>query len=186
MRRDTVRLRASAFSRGLLDQGRQANPSFYIANCIKRLRACQYDLETARVATFPRIAFNLCRHLFDRKRGSFAKSISERGPERVKTFAKHARGRLPIGRALLLREDPVGLYSELRISATEAGDEVLELVRDGTLDGLSIGFSPIKDRWYSARDMVERLEAGCMRYPWSITRRSREPLSPASAENTSA
>jgi HK97 family phage prohead protease len=93
------------------------------------------------------------------KRGSFAKSISERGPERVKTFAKHARGRLPIGRALLLREDPVGLYSELRISATEAGDEVLELVRDGTLDGLSIGFSPIKDRWSSQRDMVERLEA---------------------------
>jgi uncharacterized protein len=92
------------------------------------------------------------------RRGSFSKSVAERA-NKVKTFAKHARGRLPIGRALLLRDDPVGLYSELRISATEAGDEVLELVRDGTLDGLSIGFSPIKDRWNTRRDVVERLEA---------------------------
>jgi HK97 family phage prohead protease len=90
--------------------------------------------------------------------GSFRKTIAERGPRGVKVFGKHQRAALPVGRASLLREDTAGLYSELRVSATSAGDEILELVRDGTLDGLSIGFAPIKDRWSDRRDMVERLE----------------------------
>jgi HK97 family phage prohead protease len=91
------------------------------------------------------------------RRGSFAKTIRERGPQGVKTFAKHQRiSSLPIGRASLLREDAIGLYSELRVSKTVAGDEVLELVRDGALDGLSVGFRAVKDR--QVRGGVERLE----------------------------
>ncbi len=88
--------------------------------------------------------------------GSFAKTIAERGPQGVKTFAKHQRASLPIGRASVLREDPAGLYSELRISKTAAGDEVLSLISDGALDALSIGFQPVKDR--RVRGGVERLE----------------------------
>lgn len=88
--------------------------------------------------------------------GSFRKTIAERGPQGVKTFAKHQRASLPIGRASVLREDPAGLYSELRVSKTAAGDEILELVRDGALDSLSIGFQPVKDR--QVRGGVERLE----------------------------
>lgn len=90
------------------------------------------------------------------RRGSFAKTINERGPRGVKTFAKHQRASLPIGRASVLREDHGGLYTELHVSRTVAGDEVLSLVEDGALDGLSIGFSPIKDRRVSGG--VERLE----------------------------
>lgn len=90
------------------------------------------------------------------RRGAFAKTIKERGPQGVKTFAKHQRASLPIGRASVLREDPAGLYAELRVSKTVAGDEVLSLISDGALDGLSIGFAPIKDR--KVRDGVERLE----------------------------
>jgi uncharacterized protein len=90
------------------------------------------------------------------RRGAFAKTIRERGPAGVKTFAKHQRSSLPIGRASLLREDAAGLYSELAVSKTTAGDEVLELVRDGALDGLSIGFVGIKER--QSRDALERLE----------------------------
>jgi HK97 family phage prohead protease len=90
------------------------------------------------------------------RRGSFTKTISERGPEGVKTFAKHQRASLPIGRASMLREDPAGLYAELRVSKTVAGDEVLALISDGALDGLSIGFAPVKDRRVSGG--VERLE----------------------------
>lgn len=90
------------------------------------------------------------------RRGAFTKTINERGPRGVKTFAKHQRASLPIGRASLLREDSAGLYSELRVSKTVVGDEVLSLIADGALDSLSIGFAPIKDR--KVNGAVERLE----------------------------
>lgn len=45
-----------------------------------------------------------------------------------------------IGRTLLLRDDAAGLYGEWRVSATAAGEETLELVKDGALSELSIGF----------------------------------------------
>ena len=51
-----------------------------------------------------------------------------------------------------------GFVGEFRVSATVQGDEVLALVRDGALDGLSIGFRPIRDRWSKSRESVERLE----------------------------
>ncbi|MEV7009556.1 HK97 family phage prohead protease [Streptosporangium sp. NPDC051022] len=77
------------------------------------------------------------------RRGAFTRTIAERGPARVKVLAQHDHRAFPIGRATLLREDPAGLYAELRISATRAGDEALELIRDGALDGLSVGFRGI-------------------------------------------
>lgn len=88
-------------------------------------------------------------------RGAFARTIAERG-DRVKLLAQHQRTQLPVGRATVLREDPAGLYAELKVSKTEAGDEVLELVRDGALDGLSVGFRPIRDR--QAGTVLERVE----------------------------
>lgn len=75
-------------------------------------------------------------------RGAFSRTIAER-TARVKFLAQHDRQALPIGRATALREDAAGLYAELRVSATAAGDEVLTLIRDGALDGLSIGFRPV-------------------------------------------
>jgi len=91
-------------------------------------------------------------------RGAFARTIAERG-DRVKFLAEHDRGSLPLGRATLLREDPAGLYAEFRVSATTAGDEALELIRDGALDALSIGFRAVRDRWSADRTAVERVEA---------------------------
>lgn len=73
--------------------------------------------------------------------GSFSRTIAERG-ERVKFLLNHDKNTLPLGRALSLREDPAGLIGEFRVSATRAGDEALELIRDGALDGLSAGFKP--------------------------------------------
>lgn len=70
---------------------------------------------------------------------AFARSIRERG-SRIKVMRQHDRALGPIGRATLLREDARGLYAELSISKTAAGDEVLTLVRDGALDSLSVGF----------------------------------------------
>ena len=77
------------------------------------------------------------------RRGAFAKTIAERG-DRVKLLSHHDRGRNPLGRATALREDAAGLYGEFAVSRTTAGDEALELVRDGALDSFSVGFAPVK------------------------------------------
>lgn len=87
------------------------------------------------------------------KRGSFARSIAERG-DRIKFLSQHQRTTNPLGRAVLLREDAAGLYGEFRVSATQAGDEVLELIRDGALDSFSVGFQPIRETWN--RNRTER------------------------------
>lgn len=79
------------------------------------------------------------------RRGAFRKTITERG-KRVKALANHDRRQLPLGRADTLREDASGLYVEMRVSKTRAGDEALELVRDGALDSFSVGFAPVKER----------------------------------------
>ena len=91
-------------------------------------------------------------------KGSFARTIRERG-DRVRLLALHdGVNRLPLGRATVLREDSAGLYAELRVSKTQAGDDVLELVRDGAIDGLSVGFAPVVDVWSADRRHVERHE----------------------------
>lgn len=90
--------------------------------------------------------------------GSFTRTLAERG-QRVKLLANHDHRRWPIGRPTVLREDPAGLYIEARVSQTRDGDEALELIRDGALDGFSVGFRPIRDR--RSRDgVVERTEVG--------------------------
>jgi hypothetical protein len=90
--------------------------------------------------------------------GAFARTIAERG-DRVKLLVQHQREILPIGRATVLREDPAGLYGEFRVSATDQGDQVLELVRDGALDGLSIGFRTVRDQWSHDRTRRRLIEA---------------------------
>lgn len=91
------------------------------------------------------------------RRGAFERTIAERGPGRVKFLAAHGRDQaLPIGRASVLREDAAGLYGEFKVSKTVAGDEVLELVRDGALDSLSVAFDPVRDRQHG--NILERLE----------------------------
>lgn len=78
-------------------------------------------------------------------RGAFARTIAERGPNRVKLLVQHDSTSNPIGRATLLREDTRGLYAEFKVSKTPRGDEALELVRDGTLDSFSVGFIPVRE-----------------------------------------
>ena len=91
------------------------------------------------------------------RHGAFTKTIAERG-DRVKALAQHDVRSLPLGKVSLLREDPTGLYTEMRLSKTRAGDEALELVKDGALDSFSIGFTPVRDRWSKDGSKVERLE----------------------------
>ncbi len=75
--------------------------------------------------------------------GAFKRTIQHRG-DKVKLLSQHNARTNPLGRATLLREDAAGLYGEFYVSRTTAGDEALELLRDGALDSFSVGFSPIK------------------------------------------
>lgn len=83
--------------------------------------------------------------------GSFAHQVDAgqraNNSYRVKFTRNHmSQGGTLIGKTMLLREDAAGLYGEWRVSATPTGDETLELLRDGVLTDLSIGFRSRQDR----------------------------------------
>lgn len=70
-------------------------------------------------------------------RGAFEKTLGARG-ERVKIMYNHKE---LIGKPVKMCEDEKGLYVEGKISNTTRGSEVLELMRDGVLDTMSITYS---------------------------------------------
>jgi HK97 family phage prohead protease len=75
------------------------------------------------------------------ERGAFKKSIKERGPKgsnQIKVLWQHNE---PLGIPLEMYEDEKGLYVEGKVSKTRLGDEALELMKDGVVDKMSIGFS---------------------------------------------
>lgn len=76
--------------------------------------------------------------------GAFTRSIKKRGPDGIRMLFQHDPAQ-PIGRWQELREDSRGLFVRGRLtkSAARAG-EVLELMRNGAVDGLSIGFRTVR------------------------------------------
>lgn len=71
--------------------------------------------------------------------GAFIKSITEAFPaNRIKVLWQHGE---PLGMPTEMREDSYGLYVKGKISKTRLGDEALELMRDGVVDRMSIGFT---------------------------------------------
>ena len=70
--------------------------------------------------------------------GSFIKSINEAFPaKRIKVLWQHSE---PLGMPTEMYEDNIGLYVKGKVSKTRLGDEALELMRDGVVDRMSIGF----------------------------------------------
>lgn len=89
--------------------------------------------------------------------GAFDHQI--RDPRRVKYAREHMLlGGELIGALSLMRNDALGLYTEMRVSRTPKGDETLELVRDGALNELSIWFEPRQDR-RAAGGVLQRVKA---------------------------
>lgn len=71
--------------------------------------------------------------------GAFTKTIDEGFKNgRVKMLWQHDA---PLGMPTEMFEDNRGLYVKGKISRTQLGDEALELMRDGVVDRMSIGFS---------------------------------------------
>src|SRR5215475_3249521 len=76
------------------------------------------------------------------RKGSFAKTIRDR-KRAVKLLFSHEHRSQSVGVATDLREEDDGLHAAFYVSATTLGNDLLTLVKDHALDGLSIGFEPI-------------------------------------------
>lgn len=89
--------------------------------------------------------------------GAFRESLTRRGPSGVKLLWQHDPAE-PIGRWLSLTEDGRGLFVRGRLSlAVARAREIHALMREGAVDGLSIGFRPEKART-EPRTGLRRLE----------------------------
>ncbi len=78
--------------------------------------------------------------------GAFAASLRQRPVRRVPMLFQHDPAE-PVGVWLDLREDHRGLYARGRLIPEVArGRELLSLLREGAIDGLSIGFRTEKGR----------------------------------------
>lgn len=76
------------------------------------------------------------------KRGSFKKTIQERG-SRIKILFDHEE---LIGSSVELREDATGVFGRGKLNLdVEKARETYAFMKDGTLEGLSFRFRPIKE-----------------------------------------
>ncbi len=78
-------------------------------------------------------------------KGAFRKTLAEaRKSKRLPRMLWMHKGDEPIGVWSELREDDTGLYVKGQLATgTQRGKEVLELIRLGAVDGLSIGFATV-------------------------------------------
>ena len=80
------------------------------------------------------------------ERGAFAKSLKTRGAAGIRMLYQHDPNE-PIGTWTEIAEDGKGLFVRGRLAiGVERAREVLDLMRHGALDGLSIGFRASRAR----------------------------------------
>lgn len=78
--------------------------------------------------------------------GAFKQSIRKRGAANIRMLYQHDPTE-PIGRWDIIREDNKGLFVEGRlVKSSPRANEVLALLNERAIDGLSIGFRTIKSR----------------------------------------
>lgn len=77
--------------------------------------------------------------------GAFAKTIME-NRNRIKLCYQHSLS-CPIGKITELKEDNKGLFFSAKLANTTMGTDCYNLVKDGILDEISIGFQSIKDEF---------------------------------------
>lgn len=79
-------------------------------------------------------------------RGAFGAAVGN--PSRVKVTDQGHNRAVIIGHAAELRDEPDGLYGQLKIADTSHGRDVLTLFRSGSLSELSVEFRPQKKYWH--------------------------------------
>ena len=81
------------------------------------------------------------------EKGAFTKTIQERFPaNQIKVCWQHGE---VIGKPVHMEEDSKGLYVQAKIAKTSLGNDALELVREGVVDRMSIGYNVIQDKYDS-------------------------------------
>ncbi len=77
--------------------------------------------------------------------GAFAESLIRTPAARVRMLWQHRPDQV-IGKFSVVREDTKGLYCEGRLNLkVQKGLEAYELLKDGAIDGLSMGYTTLKD-----------------------------------------
>ena len=89
-------------------------------------------------------------------RGAFAKNLIPARADRVRMLRQHAAER-PVGRWTRMKEDERGLFVSGEVfTDTSDGRDLYRLLAGGALDGLSIGFKPVRaDRTAGGRRLKE-------------------------------
>ena len=84
--------------------------------------------------------------------GAFKRTLKNNASQ-IKVLLNHGMdpqvGDKPLGRAAIMREDATGLYVEVPLSRTSYNDDIIALLDDGAIDGMSFRFSVPdgKDSW---------------------------------------
>lgn len=86
-------------------------------------------------------------------RGAFSETLKSRIP---RLLWQHDTSE-PLGRVLSLKEDDRGLAGEFKISRTTRGHDAYQLLKDGAIDSMSIGYVP-DDQEFS-EDGVRKLKS---------------------------
>ena len=84
-------------------------------------------------------------------RGAFSETLQRRRP---KLLWQHDIAE-PLGKVLSLREDERGLFGEFKLSKTTRGHDAYQLLKDGAIDSMSIGYIP-EDQEFS-NDGIRKL-----------------------------
>lgn len=78
--------------------------------------------------------------------GAFKKTIKE-NKSRIKILWNH-NVLIPIGKPIMLKEDEHGLYVKGKLTlGVQRAQEILELMKDGVITELSIGYETVKQTW---------------------------------------
>jgi len=87
--------------------------------------------------------------------GAFSKTLQENN-SRVKVLWQHDINE-PIGKPIMMEQDSKGLYIKAKISMTDTGKKAMELMKDGVIDEMSIGYDIIKDEYKGKNRMLKEL-----------------------------
>lgn len=92
--------------------------------------------------------------------GAFKKTLmedSQRKHSRIKALRDHNPYK-PVGKPKAISEDSTGLLTVTPISKTTDGNDLMELINDGVISELSIGYNTVKDQYNAdegVRDLLE-------------------------------
>lgn len=90
--------------------------------------------------------------------GAFRNTLIEKQPSEIKMLFQHDPS-LPVGKWTEMSEDSKGLYVKGKILTTIArGAEMIELLKEGVVDGLSIGFRTVKSMWEEGTEYRQLLD----------------------------